>query len=92
MCLFAVWGTLFVLFLDWLIDWLIGVLVCPWLDGWMVGWLIELLFSDADDTFSIAFWLTVTMFSNLFYHNDMKLNIISELDNITDYLFRKLQT
>jgi len=42
--------------------------------------------------FSIAFWLTVTRFSNLFYHNNMKLNIISYLDNMTDYLFRKLLT
>ena len=28
----------------------------------------------------------------LVYHNNMKLNIISELDNMTDYLFRKLLT
>ena len=36
--------------------------------------------------------IDVTMFSDLFYHNNMKPNIISELDNMTDYLFRKLLT
>jgi len=57
-----------------------------------LGPSVELLFTDADDTFYIAFWLTVIMFSNLFYHNNMKPNIISELDRMTNYLFRKLLT
>jgi len=29
---------------------------------------------------------------NMLYHNNMKPNIISELDHVTDYLFRKLLT